>query len=139
MNNNHYIKFCQKQCSLYCCIKKISSYNLHLHTNAPLIANLLAAAMKALWSLYVIRGSGRLRKYCLMADVMVFTSHSAGSSSINFSDFRRSRPNARSFDTLLETPTKRYKPWSSSPVQKMWHEIKILNNDRKSKYRYIVK
>ena len=66
---------------------------------------LLAAAMKLECILKVIKGSGRFLKNVLDALVMVFVSHSRGSSKLNFSAFFLSRPAVSSLVTLDDTPT----------------------------------
>ena len=56
-----------------------------------------------------------------MALVMVLFSHSSRSSRLSRSAFRRSRPIDSSLFTLDDTPTNRYRPWSSSPTHHHHH------------------
>jgi hypothetical protein len=70
-----------------------------------IVEDLLAAALKLVCILKVIRGSGKFLKKALAALVIVLVSHSNGSSNLIFSNLFLSRPAERRLVTFDATPT----------------------------------
>ena len=69
------------------------------------VEDLLAAALKLLYILKVIKGSGKFLKKALAALVIVLVSHSNGSSNLMFANLFLSRPAERRLLTFEATPT----------------------------------